>query len=84
MGFERIAYTYHAYRRMEKRKIRHQEVKRITNEPEITHPSPDDSDRIVARGNTDDGRSAGVVYTEDHDRDADILVITVIEFDATS
>jgi len=65
---------------MKLRGIEHSEVKRILNEPKITHPSSDDPDRMVVRGHADDGRPAGVVYTEEHDRDADVLVITVLEF----
>ena len=81
MKFEWIAYTTHAYRRMNKRRISHLEVKRILNEPEITHPSEDEPGRMVARGHLNDGRRAGVVYTEEHERDADVLVITVIDFE---
>jgi hypothetical protein len=82
VGFERIAYTHHAYRRMELRRVSHREVKRIINEPEITHPSEDEPDRTVARGRLDDGRRGGIVYTEEHDRDADVLVITVLDFES--
>ena len=57
-----------------RRRISHGEVKRILNEPEITHPSEDDPDRMVARGHLDDGRRGGVVYTEQQNRDADVLV----------
>ena len=77
MVFERIAYTTHAYRR-----IAHVDVKRILNGPEITYPSEDEPDRIVARGHLDDGRPAGVVYTDKHEREADVLVITVIDFES--
>lgn len=80
--FERIAYSGHAYARMKRRRISHDEVKRIINDPEITHPSEDDPTRTVARGRADDERRCGVVYTEEHDRDADVLIITVIDFDA--
>lgn len=66
---------------MKRRRISHAEVKRIINEPEITHPG-DEPDRIVARGHLDDGRRGGVVYTEEHDRDADVLIITVIDFES--
>lgn len=65
---------------MKLRRISHNEVKRIINEPDITHPG-DEPDRIVARGHLDDGRSAGVVYTREHERDADVLIITVIDFE---
>jgi hypothetical protein len=82
MAFERIAYTKHAYGRMRRRRVSHNEVKKILNGQEITHPSVNDPDRIVARGRTDDGRRAGVVYTRDHDREADVLVITVLDFDS--
>ena len=82
MRFERIAYTTHAYRRMNTRRIAHLEAKRISNEPETTYPSKDYPDRIVACGHLDDGRRAGVVYTEEHERQADILVITVIDFES--
>lgn len=82
MSFERIAYTRHAYRRMRLRRIAHIDVVRILNEPEITHPSEDGEDRWVARGHLKDERSAGVVYTEKHYRDADVLVITVIDYDS--
>lgn len=82
MGFERIAYAGHAYRRMKLRRISHAEVKRIINDPDITHPSEDYPDRTVARGLTDDGRRSGVVYTEEHDRDADVLIVTVIDFES--
>ena len=82
MGFERIAYTYHARQRMERRRISHGEVKKILNGPEVTHPSEDRPGRMVARGRADDGRRAGIVYTEDHGREADVLVITVIDFES--
>ena len=83
MRFERIAYTGHAYARMKRRRISHDEVKRILNEPDITHPSEDDlENRMVARGHLDDGRRGGVVYTEQHNRDADVLVITVLDFES--
>ncbi len=82
MRFERIAYTTHAYRRMNTRRIAHLDVKRILNAPEITYPSKDDLDRTVARGHLDDGRAGGVVYTEEHERDADVLVVTVIDFES--
>ena len=82
MVFERIAYTTHAYRRMNTRHIAHTDVKRILNGPEITYPSEDEPDRIVARGHLNDGRPAGVVYTERHEREADVLVITVIDFES--
>ena len=82
MRFERIAYTGHAYGRMRRRRISHDEVKRILNEPEITHPSEDEPDRMVARGHLDNGRRGGVVYTEQHNRDADVLVITVLDFES--
>jgi hypothetical protein len=81
MVFERIAYTTHAYRRMNTRRIAHVDIKRILSEPEITYPSEDELDRMVARGHLDDGRPAGVVYTEKHEREADVLVITVIDFE---
>jgi hypothetical protein len=81
MKFERIAYTRHAYRRMNTRRIAHLEVKRLLTEPESTYPSEDEPDRMVARGHLDDGRRAGVVYTEEHERDADVLVITVLDFE---
>ncbi len=67
---------------MRRRRIAHGEVKRILNEPEVTHPSKGGTGRMVARGLADDGRRAGVVYTEDHDREADVLVITVLDFDS--
>lgn len=79
--FERIAYTRHAYQRMRQRRIAALEAKRILNEPEFTYPSEDEPDRMVARGHLDDGRAAGVVYTEEHEREADALVITVIDFE---
>lgn len=79
MVIERIAYTKHAYRRMKRRKIAHTEVKRIINDPGVTYHG-NEPDRLVARGYADDGRLVGAVYTEDHDRDADVLVITVIDF----
>lgn len=82
MRFERIAYAGHAYGRMKRRRISHAEVKRIINKPDTTHPSEDEPDRIVARGYADDGRRTGVVYTEEHDRDADVLVITVLDFES--
>ncbi len=82
MRFERIAYVeHHAYPRMRIRRITHAEVKSILNAPEITYPSKDKPERLVARGRADDGRRVGVVYTEKHDRDADVLVITVIDFE---
>ena len=80
MRFERIAYTRHAHGRMRRRRISRGEVRRILNEPEITYPSKDSLDRMVARGRADDGRRAGVVYTEEHDREADVLIITVLDF----
>ena len=52
------------------------------NWPEFTYPSQDEPDRVVARGHLSDGRPAGVVYTEEHERDADVLVITVIDFES--
>ena len=82
MRFERIAYTGHAYARRKRRRVTHDEVKRILNEPEITHPSEDEPDRMVARGRLDDGRRGGVVYTERHNRDADVLIITVLDFES--
>lgn len=82
MAFKRIAYTKHAYGRMRRRRVGHGEVKRILNEPETTHPSANDPDRIIARGRTDDGRRAGVVYTRNHHREANVLVITVLDFDS--
>jgi Domain of unknown function (DUF4258) len=78
MGYERIAYAKHAYKRMKERRFTHCEVKRLMNEPEITHPSGE-PDRILVRGRADDGRRMGVVYTEEHDRDADVLVVTVLD-----
>ena len=80
MRFERIAYTKHAYQRMRLRRVAHLEVKRLVNEPEATYPSEDEPHRIVARGHLDDGRRAGIVYTEEHERDADVLIITVLDF----
>ncbi len=65
---------------MNTRRVAHLEVKRILNGPEYTYPSEDGPDRIVARGHLDDGRKAGVVYTEEHEKEADVLVITVIHF----
>lgn len=79
VGFERIAYTHHAYHRMKRRRISHAEVKRIVNEPETTYPSRDAPDRTVAQGHLDDERRALVVYTENHDREANVLVVTVID-----
>jgi hypothetical protein len=67
---------------MNTRRIAHLNIKRILNDPEITYPSEDDPDRTVARGHLDDGRPAGVVYTEEHEREADVLVITVIDFES--
>jgi Domain of unknown function (DUF4258) len=78
--FERIAYTVHARRRMKLRRFDHAEVKRVLNEPEITYPSEDEPDRVVARGYSDDRRRMGVVYTEEHDWDADVMIITVLDF----
>lgn len=82
MKYERIVYSGHARRRMARRKLSHGEVKRVLNEPEITHPSEDGEDRMVARGHADDERRMGVVYTEHHEFDADVFVVTVIDFDA--
>ena len=79
MAFERIAYSGHAYQRMKQRRINHADVHRIVNEPDATHPG-NEPDRIVARGYTADGRRVGVVYTLEHERDADLLVVTVIDF----
>lgn len=64
---------------MKRRRIEHVEVKRIINEPESTWPSQDEPDRVVAQGHLDDGRRALVVYTEEHDREADVLIVTVID-----
>lgn len=66
VGFERIAYTHHASRRMKRRRITHAEAKRIINEPETTFPGRDAPDRTVAQGYLDDGRRALVVHTENH------------------
>jgi hypothetical protein len=63
------------------RRIAHLDVKKILNEPEITYPSEAKLDRMVARGHLSDGRQGGVVYTEEHERDADVLVITVLDFE---
>lgn len=82
MMFEQIVYASHARKRMKRRQLSHGEVKRVLNDPAITHPSEDGEDRVVARGHADDGRRMGVVYTEDHDFDGDVFVITVIDFDA--
>ena len=82
MRFERIVYSTHARKRMKGRKLSHGEVKRVMNKPDITHPSEDEPDRLVARGYADDGRQMGVVYTEEHEFDADAFVVTVIDFDA--
>lgn len=79
---ERIAHTRHAYERMRRHRISHGEVERILNGPDITHPSEGGPDRMVARGLADDGRRAGIVYTENHDGEADVLVITVPDFDS--
>lgn len=81
MGVERIVYGGHARGRMRLRDLSHGEVKRVINVPDITHPSEDGEDRLVARGHADDGRRMGVVYTEEHDFDADVFVVTVIDFD---
>ena len=82
MRYERIVYAGHARRRMKTRHLSHGEAKRVLNEPETTHTSEDGEDRMVARGHSDDGRRMGVVYTEEHDFDADVFVVTVIDFDA--
>lgn len=82
MTFERIVYASHARKRMKRRKLSHGEVKRVLNDADITHPSEDGEDRMVARGRADDGRHMGVVYTEDHEFDGDVLVVTVIDFGA--
>lgn len=80
--FERIVYASHARKRMKRRKLSHREVKRVLNNPDITHPSEDGEDRTVARGRADDERRMGVVYTEEHEFDGDVFVITVIDFEA--
>jgi len=67
---------------MKRRRFDHSEAKRVLNEPEITHPSEDGEDRIIARGHSNDGRRVGIVYTENHDFNADVFVVTVIDFDA--
>jgi hypothetical protein len=77
--FERIVYGHHARGRMERRRISHAEAKRIINAPDITHPGNKPS-RVVARGQLDDGRNGGIVYTEIHEFDADVFVVTVIDF----
>jgi uncharacterized DUF497 family protein len=79
--FERIVYAGHARGRMKRRRFSHGEVKRVLNDPDITHPSEDGENRMVARGGADDGRRMGVVYTEDHEFDGDVFVITVLDFD---
>ncbi len=66
---------------MKRRRISHAEVKRIINAPDITHPG-NKPDRVVARGRLNDGREGGIVYTEEHNFDADVFVVTVIDFDA--
>jgi uncharacterized DUF497 family protein len=81
MSVERIVYGSQARKRMKRRNLSHGEVKRVLNDPDITHPSEDGENRMVARGQADDGRRMGVVYTEDHDYDADVFVVTVIDFD---
>ena len=81
MRFERIVYGYHARGRMKRRCISHAEAKRILNAPDITHPG-NKPDRVVSRGRLDDGREGGVVYTEEHDFDADVFVVTVLDFEA--
>jgi hypothetical protein len=65
---------------MKERRFTHSEIKRLINGPEITHPSGE-PDRILVRGRSDDGRRMGVVYTEEHDRDADVLVVTVLDYE---
>ena len=66
---------------MTRRRLSHDEVKRVLNYPDITHPSRDGEDRIVARGYSDDARRIGVVYTESHGYVGDVFVVTVIDFD---
>lgn len=79
MVYERIYYPGHCRFRMKRRRVAHAEVKRIINAPEATWPSQEGRDRVVAQGHLDDGRRTLVVYTEEYNREADVLIVTVID-----
>lgn len=82
MRYERIVYSSHARKRMKRRDLSHDEAKRVLNEPETTHPSEDGEDRTVARGHSNNGRRMGVVHTHEHEFDADVFVVTMIDYGA--